>query len=153
MSATTAEGAAAQEAAAAKPLGMRKNGNLRLEVRDLRFVVLMRAPGKQWHAPKKAFRPGSGLTSYKQRAQARVAQAATKAKEKEMKEEKEAERQVRIGSRAREGDETLIIVLAEADTSAQGEAGCQGRERTVRAVGGEDAQEEAGAVETQGEAQ
>ena len=52
--------------------------------------------GKQWHAPKKAFRPASGLTSYEKRAQARIAQAATKAKEKELKEEKEAERQVRI---------------------------------------------------------
>lgn len=52
--------------------------------------------GKQWHAPKRAFRPGSGLASYEQRAKARVAQAATKAKEKELKEEKEAERQVRM---------------------------------------------------------
>lgn len=51
--------------------------------------------GKQWHAPKKAFRPGSGLTSYEKRAKERVALAAMKAKEKEMKDEKEAERQVR----------------------------------------------------------
>jgi rRNA-processing protein CGR1 len=51
--------------------------------------------GKQWHSPRKAFRPGSGITSYEQRAKSRVATAATKAKEKEMKEEKEAERQVR----------------------------------------------------------
>lgn len=51
--------------------------------------------GKQWHAPKKAFRPGSGLTPYEQRAKARVAQAAAKAKERELKEEKEAERKVR----------------------------------------------------------
>jgi rRNA-processing protein CGR1 len=56
----------------------------------------MRSPGKQWHAPKKAFRPGSGLTSYEKRAKDRVAQAATKAKEKELKDEKEAERKVRI---------------------------------------------------------
>ncbi|KAJ4397119.1 rRNA-processing protein cgr1 [Gnomoniopsis smithogilvyi] len=62
---------------AAKPLGMRKNG-------------------KQWHAPKKAFRPGSGLTSYEKRAKDRVALAAVKAKEKEMKEEKEDERKRRI---------------------------------------------------------
>jgi rRNA-processing protein CGR1 len=39
------------------------------------------------------------LTSYEQRAKARVAQAAVKAMEKEMKEEKEAERQVRSPSR------------------------------------------------------
>lgn len=51
--------------------------------------------GKQWHAPKKAFRPGSGLTSYQQRAKERIAHAAMKAKEKEMKEEKEADRKVR----------------------------------------------------------
>ncbi|CAN8098905.1 unnamed protein product [Discula destructiva] len=60
-----------------KPLGMRKNG-------------------KQWHAPKKAFRPGSGLTSYEKRAKERVALATMKAKEKEMKEDKEEERQSRI---------------------------------------------------------
>lgn len=54
----------------------------------------MDSPGKQWHAPKKAFRPGSGLTSYAKRAQDRVARTAVKAKEKEMKEEKEAERKV-----------------------------------------------------------
>lgn len=51
--------------------------------------------GKQWHEPKKAFRPGSGLTSYEVRAKARVAQAAMKAREKEMKDEKEADRKVR----------------------------------------------------------
>lgn len=53
------------------------------------------SPGKQWHAPKKAFRPGSGLTSYEKRNKDRVALAAMKAKEKEMKEEQESERQVR----------------------------------------------------------
>lgn len=50
--------------------------------------------GKQWHPPKKAFRPGSGLTSYEKRAKERLATAAMKAKEKELKDEKEAERQV-----------------------------------------------------------
>lgn len=59
-------------------------------------MILIRSTGKQWHAPKKAFRPGSGLTPYEQRAKARAAQAVAKAKEKELKEEKEAERQVRI---------------------------------------------------------
>lgn len=58
-----------------KPLGMRKNG-------------------KQWHAPKKAFRPTRGLSSYEQRTKERAAMAQMKAKEKEMKEEKEEERQV-----------------------------------------------------------
>ncbi|TDZ73106.1 rRNA-processing protein cgrA [Colletotrichum trifolii] len=60
-------------ASADQPLGMRKNG-------------------KQWHAPKKAFRPTSGLASYEKRAKDRVAMAAMKAKEKEMKDEKEADR-------------------------------------------------------------
>ncbi|KAJ9155914.1 hypothetical protein NKR19_g4301 [Coniochaeta hoffmannii] len=73
MSDTAVESAAS----ASKPLGMRKNG-------------------KQWHEPKKAFRPGSGLTPYEKRAKERVAMALVKAKEKEMKEEKEAERKARI---------------------------------------------------------
>ncbi|EAA34741.1 hypothetical protein GE21DRAFT_832 [Neurospora crassa] len=63
--------------AVSKPLGMRVNG-------------------KQWHAPKKAFRPGSGLTSYEKRAKERQLLAAVKAKEKELKDEKEAERKRRI---------------------------------------------------------
>ena len=50
--------------------------------------------GKQWHEPKKAFRPASGLTPYAKRAKDRVTHALVKAKEKEMKDEKEAERQV-----------------------------------------------------------
>ncbi|KAL2124744.1 hypothetical protein VTJ04DRAFT_1109 [Mycothermus thermophilus] len=56
----------------------------------------LRKNGKQWHEPKKAFRPTKGLTSYEQRAKARIAQAAAKAKERELKAEKEAERQKRI---------------------------------------------------------
>ncbi|KAM0807153.1 putative rRNA-processing protein [Seiridium cardinale] len=54
----------------------------------------MRKNGKQWHAPRKAFRPSSGLKSYEKRVQERTATAAMKAKEKEMKEEKEEERKV-----------------------------------------------------------
>ncbi|KAK4111966.1 hypothetical protein N656DRAFT_798832 [Canariomyces notabilis] len=77
MSAAEVENASTPAASSSKPLGMRKNG-------------------KQWHAPKKAFRPGSGLTPYEQRAKQRVAQQALKTKEREMKEEKEAERQRRI---------------------------------------------------------
>ncbi|CAI4216583.1 unnamed protein product [Parascedosporium putredinis] len=67
----------APTAAPTKSLGMRKNG-------------------KQWHEPKKAFRPNSGLTPYEKRAKQRVEMAAVKAKEKEMKDEKEAERQRKI---------------------------------------------------------
>ncbi|KAM7207687.1 rRNA-processing protein CGR1, partial [Naviculisporaceae sp. PSN 640] len=80
MSTTTTEevqSAPAPAPVTTKNLGMRKNG-------------------KQWHEPKKAFRPAAGLTSYEKRAKDRVAQALVKAKEKELKEEKEAERQRRI---------------------------------------------------------
>lgn len=52
--------------------------------------------GQQWIAPKKAFRPAAGLTSYEARKKQRDAQLAMKVKEKEMKEEKEEIRQVRI---------------------------------------------------------
>ena len=116
----------------------------------------MRFTGKQWIAPKKAFRPASGLTSYEQRVKTRVAQAATKAKEKELKEEKEAERQVR-SSAADHGlicqDGMLTREPAETDTIHQGEARGEGGKGTVRAAGGKDAQEAAGEVEAQREAQ
>ncbi|KAK7987707.1 hypothetical protein PG989_008022 [Apiospora arundinis] len=58
----------------------------------------MRKNGKQWHVPRKAFRPGSGLTttSFEKRQSARVAIAAMKAKEKEMKDEKEEDRKRRV---------------------------------------------------------
>jgi rRNA-processing protein CGR1 len=86
--------ASAPEAAKSdnRSLGLRKNGNHHLKL--CKGWCLLVA-GKQWHAPKKAFRPGSGLTSYEQRAKERVARATMKAKEKELKDEKEAERQVR----------------------------------------------------------
>ena len=51
--------------------------------------------GKQWHLPKKAFRPAAGLKSYEKRTQERALMAQVKAKEKEMKGEKEQERKVR----------------------------------------------------------
>lgn len=51
-------------------------------------------PGKQWHAPKKAFRPAAGHKSYEKRTKDRAALAQMKAKEKEMKDEKEQERKV-----------------------------------------------------------
>lgn len=98
MSTEVAESAPAPAPAPAedKTLGMRKNGmSMPIACDSSCPNANPDSSGKQWHAPKKAFRPGSGLTSYEQRAKARAAQAATKAKEKEMKEEKEAERQVR----------------------------------------------------------
>ncbi|KAI0890019.1 uncharacterized protein GGS22DRAFT_149800 [Annulohypoxylon maeteangense] len=58
----------------------------------------MRKNGKQWHPQRKAFRPGSGLTSYEKRARLRTETAATKARENEMKQEKESERQQRVQS-------------------------------------------------------
>jgi rRNA-processing protein CGR1 len=60
------------------------------------FSLTANTTGKQWHEPKKAFRPGSGLTPYEKRAKERVSMALVKAKEKEMKDEKEAERKVRL---------------------------------------------------------
>ncbi|KAL8387781.1 hypothetical protein RB595_009676 [Gaeumannomyces hyphopodioides] len=106
-----------------KPLGMRKNG-------------------KQWHAPRKAFRPGSGLTSYEKRAKDRVTMAAVKAKEKEMKDEKEAERQVRgsRGWRRRTSRNAVIDVGAAANHARwtiatypgdQGQEGCKGGEGEI----------------------
>lgn len=54
----------------------------------------MRKNGKQWHEPRKAFRPAAGQTAYAKRV-AREAQAAEVKKiETEMKTEKEEERQV-----------------------------------------------------------
>jgi len=50
--------------------------------------------GKQWHAPRNAFRPKAGNSTYEKRQEERKATEAMKAKEKEMKDEKEAERQV-----------------------------------------------------------
>lgn len=101
MSATVGEAGTkpTTSSAVSKPLGMRKNGTCpRQAIRCWRQSLCLtphHLPGKQWHAPKKAFRPGSGLTSYEKRAKERVALAAMKAKEKEMKDEKEADRQVR----------------------------------------------------------
>ncbi|KAJ9623556.1 rRNA-processing protein cgr1 [Taxawa tesnikishii (nom. ined.)] len=59
-------------------------------------VTGMRKNGKQWHQPKKAFRPNAGQTSYEKRAAKEKELAVIKAHEKEMKEEKEAERQRRV---------------------------------------------------------
>ncbi|CAF9908349.1 MAG: hypothetical protein HETSPECPRED_008052 [Heterodermia speciosa] len=56
----------------------------------------LRKNGKQWHAPRSAFRPTSGQTSYSKRVEAQKSLAVTKAREREMKDEKEAERQRRI---------------------------------------------------------
>lgn len=58
-------------------------------------LLLTVTPGKNWHAPKKPFRPGSGLTSYEKRLEQRKHLEAVKERERELKEEKEAERQVR----------------------------------------------------------
>lgn len=57
--------------------------------------------GKQWHAPRKAFRPVSGLTSYAQRQKERQEMAIVKAREREMKAEKEEQRQVGFFSHRR----------------------------------------------------
>lgn len=62
-----------------------------------KVLVLILRLGKQWHAPKSAFRPKAGNASFEKRQEERKAMATVKAKEKEMKEEKEAERQVSAG--------------------------------------------------------
>ncbi|KIX98727.1 rRNA-processing protein cgrA [Fonsecaea multimorphosa CBS 102226] len=56
----------------------------------------MRVNGKNWHAPKKPFRPTAGQTSYAKRKEREILKQATKAREQEMKEEKEAERNRRV---------------------------------------------------------
>ncbi|KAM3513823.1 hypothetical protein MY11210_002548 [Beauveria gryllotalpidicola] len=83
---------------AEKPLGMRKNG-------------------KQWHAPKKAFRPTAGLTSYEKRTKERALMAQMKAKENEMKTEKKEERQRKVDAirekRAKKAEKERYEKLAE----------------------------------------
>jgi hypothetical protein len=112
--------------------------------------------GKQWHEPRKAFRPASGLTSYEKRAKDRVAQTLVKAKEKELKDEKESERQVRWFHSSRGGHQGRRLISfpnAETHYRAKREACRQGGEGAVREDGREDAQEEGREVEAQGEAQ
>jgi len=112
--------------------------------------------GKQWHEPRKAFRPASGLTSYEKRAKDRIAQTLVKAKEKELKDEKESERQVRWFHSSRGGHRGRGLTSfpgAETHYSAKGEACRQGGEGAVREDGREDAQEEGREIEAQGEAQ
>lgn len=91
----SAETVAVEAKAQAAPQGMRKNGMNIVLSSDPADAWLTSYLGKQWHTPRKAFRPTAGLISYEQREKRRLAMAVTKAKEKEMKEEKEAERQVR----------------------------------------------------------
>ncbi|KAK7431054.1 rRNA-processing protein cgr1 [Neonectria magnoliae] len=77
----------------------------------------MRKNGKQWHLPRKAFRPTAGLKSYERRTQERALIAQMKAKEKEMKEEKEAERKQRTQAikdkRARKEERERYEKMAE----------------------------------------
>ncbi|OAP63533.1 rRNA-processing protein cgrA [Fonsecaea erecta] len=56
----------------------------------------MRVNGKNWHAPKKPFRPTAGQTSFAKRKELETLKQATKAREQEMREEKVAERNRRI---------------------------------------------------------
>jgi rRNA-processing protein CGR1 len=50
--------------------------------------------GKQWHAPRTAFRLKAGNSTFEKRIEERKALATVKTKEREMKNAKEAERQV-----------------------------------------------------------
>ena len=54
----------------------------------------VRKNGKQWHEPRKAFRPTAGQTSYVKRVAKQAQEAEVKKVEGEMKAEKEEERQV-----------------------------------------------------------
>ena len=75
MESTTAETSPAIAAVTPTAAGLRKNG-------------------KNWHTPRKAFRPTAGQTSYAKRA-ARTAQMAQAKKiESEMRVEREEEREV-----------------------------------------------------------
>ncbi|KAJ9658002.1 rRNA-processing protein cgr1 [Neophaeococcomyces mojaviensis] len=56
----------------------------------------LRKNGKNWHPPKKAFRPTAGQTSFAKRMEIDQVKKATKAREQEMKDEKEQERNRRI---------------------------------------------------------
>ncbi|KAI9702013.1 MAG: hypothetical protein M1836_001357 [Candelina mexicana] len=56
----------------------------------------MRKNGKQWRAPKTAFRPKAGNSSFAKRTQERKALTTMKAKEKGMRDEKESERQLTV---------------------------------------------------------
>lgn len=58
-------------------------------------VTGLRKNGKDWHQPKKAFRPIAGQTAYAKRVARDSQVKEIKATEKEMKAEKEEERQVR----------------------------------------------------------
>lgn len=78
--------------------------------------------------------------------------AAVKAKENELKSEKEAARKVRLDAwcRRRPCDATLILGLGK-DTESQGEAREEGGAGEVRENGRDDASQEGGTVEAQGE--
>lgn len=96
------------------------------------MLIWFLVPGKQWHAPKTAFRPTAGQTSYAKRTEDRKAMAAMKAKEKEMKDEKEAGRQVLLVSLfpvARRKAKFGVTVAA--NTSYQGQESCERGERAV----------------------
>ena len=93
MSLATSAPPAPHTSSVLKPaLSLRKNGNTPTPLRQQQLTA--HPPGKHWHAPKPAFRPTAGQTSYAARLSAQKAAAATKAKEREMKEEKAAARQV-----------------------------------------------------------
>ena len=75
--------------------GIRKNGaSISLLPHERNSGLTETHAGKQWHAPRSAFRPKASNTTYEKRNAQRVAMEAMKAKEREMKQEKENEKQV-----------------------------------------------------------
>ncbi|RMZ84526.1 hypothetical protein DV737_g1104, partial [Chaetothyriales sp. CBS 132003] len=81
-------------AAEPKTLGLRKNGKFPLQV--VQGPQLTVQTGKNWHQPKKAFRPTAGLTAYEKRKRLDQEKQAIKAWEQEIKEEARQERDRKI---------------------------------------------------------
>lgn len=73
---------------------VRRTRGLLAEEMSVQQSAGMRKNGKQWHEPKKAFRPAAGQTAYAKRVAKEAQAAEVKKIEKEMKAEKEEERQV-----------------------------------------------------------
>lgn len=67
-------------------------------------VSAIRKNGKQWHQPRKPFRPTAGQTTYAKRVVKQAQEAEVKKMENEMKAEKEALRQVGFGMLVAKGN-------------------------------------------------
>ena len=128
--------------------GARKNGKPMIDIGDDGLTI----SGKQWHERKTAFRPCAGLSSWSQRLEVRKAEKAVKTKEREMKAEKEEERQVCWHQRPGDRSTRLIVnICSETHQNHQRSQSRQGGEGTIREDGREDAPQESGPAEAEGE--